>query len=263
MNPSDLQSQLTAFIAKDSGTQDRRPFIGLSEMYHCPWQIYDRYLHGVPASVDERLKFAVGNDLHEMMVDRLTRMGLYRPAQAIDLFDGLIQGHPDGVIEDDLLEIKTIEREEWFPDLHKKLPGKMYWQVQAYMFYGGYPRALAVYLARNTGRILAFHIQPNRAIAARIDEKASLLLEAVKAGSPPKCECGRCIREQSGRGVLSSALPLSDGIQPAPAFLPAVDLFEFICPRCGKKHANGVCPKAIADVSAHLATKNRRARRYP
>jgi len=192
MKSTDLQRTLTNYIVKNSRHEAHRAYIGLSGIADCEAIIYDRYFHGTPATINGHLKTSLSYDLEADLVSKLSLLKLYRPAPPIELYDGLVLGHPDGKIDDDdLIEIKTVERETWFPEV-PHLPNKVFYQVQAYMYYGGYRRAHVIYLARDTGALRVIGVTQSTPIAQRIEDKLARLVEAVHLVQRPACSCGKC-----------------------------------------------------------------------
>jgi hypothetical protein len=187
---TDLQRQLVNYIVEHSGHEPRRRYIGLSGISDCEQVIYDRYIHGTPATVSERMKIAISYDLERVLIEKLTALQLYRKGEEIYLYNGLVQGHTDGRIRDDLLEIKTIEREEWFPQNH--LPFRAFFQVQAYLHFLNINFAQVIYLARDTGAVQVYSQRRDARKGEEIASKIDRLVTAVNAMQRPECSCGRC-----------------------------------------------------------------------
>lgn len=201
MRSYDLQSQLTNYTIAHAPHEAQRAYIGLSGMGDCDRAIYDRYLHGRRVNVRERMKYSLGYDMERLVVARLTEMGLYSPGKEICLYGGLVQGHTDGFIGADLLEIKTIQKEEQFPD-PGHLPNKHFWQVQAYLHYTGIQRAHILYVARDTGAYRVIGVARHEAVGCKITEKVERLVRAVRLLQRPACTCGYCDRK---RGAAQAA----------------------------------------------------------
>lgn len=191
MLSTDLQRQLVNHIIKNSGHEDHRAFIGLSQISRCEQVLYDRFIHGESAGVSEKMKSALAHDLQEVLVVKLTVLRMFAPGRIIELHGGLVQGHPDGEVCGDLLEIKTVEREDWLPGIGR-LPTGVYWQVQAYLHYAGYRFGHVVYIARDTGSIKVIGVRKNPDVCRQIDIKVTRLVAAVKSLQRPDCTCGRC-----------------------------------------------------------------------
>lgn len=187
---NELQAQLINFIVAHSGHDRHRPYIGLSGIGDCELVIYNHYLHGTPATVSEQLKTALGYDLERVLVEKLKKLKLYSPGEEIVLYDGLVQGHTDGRVNGDLLEIKTIEREQWFPEHH--LPPRIYYQVQAYLHYQKLPFAQVLYLARDSGAVRVYGLRTDERKGVEIASKVATLVTMVQALQRPECTCGKC-----------------------------------------------------------------------
>jgi hypothetical protein len=191
MNPTaDLQKQLVNYIVTHSSHDRRRPYIGLSGIADCEAVIYDRYVHGTPASIEEHMKSSISYDLEHALVEKLRKLRIYQPSEEIVLYNGLVQGHTDGRVGADLLEIKTIEREQWFPEHH--LPFRIFYQVQAYLHYLQLGWAQVLYLARDTGVVRVYGLRWDNRKGEEIAQKLDRLVTAVTNMVRPECSCGRC-----------------------------------------------------------------------
>lgn len=196
MKSTVLQSTLVNWSVIHSGHDDRRPYIGLSGIADCERVIYERYMHGVSATITEKLKIRLAYDLEAVIIERIKSVGIFVPGKEISLHDGLVKGHTDGFIalpRDglDLLEIKTLEQEAWIPR-PPRLPNRIFFQVQAYLHYLELRHAHVVYLARDTGAIRVIGATHNPTIARRIDHKIASLVHAVRNYEVPDCSCGKC-----------------------------------------------------------------------
>lgn len=191
MLSTDLQSQLVDYIARESRHVDDRGYIGLSGIGDCPRVIYDRYFAGDHVGHQALIKHAWAYNFEGIMIEYLIKMGLYRRASAISLYDGLVQGHPDGEIAGELLEIKTIESADHLP-IPPRLPNRAFYQVQSYMHYGHYDRVHVLYIARDTGHIRVIGSIYSSNIGKRIEAKIARLVQAVQTSIRPPCECRRC-----------------------------------------------------------------------
>jgi hypothetical protein len=191
MTPEELEKNLKEWSAKNSGHDIHRNYIGLSTISECQRLIYYRFFNEVNISVEARLKNRDAYEREESIKERLRGMGLYKPGKEISLFGGLVQGHTDGEIIEDLLEIKTVPLDSHFPR-DGRIPTKAYWQTQAYLKYGHYKFSFIIYYAKQNGALCVVGISPNNFIAEKIEAKIERLVEAVRKKEIPICECGRC-----------------------------------------------------------------------
>lgn len=206
MNPKEFQQAIINFTVQHSGWEKRRAYIGLSGISDCEAIIYERYFHGQQTpSVDAQLTTRLSYELEEDLILRLAEMGIYTPAKPIMLEGGLVQGHPDGLIGQDYLEITTVPLEEHFP-LDGRIGRKKYWQVQAYLHYGGPNFCHVMFLARATGAICTVGVRYQPSIGRLIEERVERLVQAVKDRQRPACTCGRC-------GVVVDKKPLISGME--------------------------------------------------
>lgn len=191
MRPNDLQAAIINWTVKNSGFEDHRAYIGLSGIGDCEQVIYDRYFGGQFATIGDHLMCRLGYDLEHKLIERLGDLGMYTPGETIELFNGLVQGHTDGRIGEALLEIKTLEREDWLPR-DGRIPRRHYQQVQAYLHYTQREFAYMVYLARDHGCVTVEGIRRNATVGTSIAEKVQRLVDAVHNHQRPECSCGKC-----------------------------------------------------------------------
>ncbi len=191
-NVDNLQMALINWTVANSGYENQRAYIGLSGIADCPQVIYDHFMHGnKPNGINGHLLTRISYELEADLIRRLTALNLYKPAKEISLYDGLVRGHPDGIIDGDLLEIKTVAEEDHFPR-EGKLPRRVYWQVQAYLHFSKLRHAQIIYLARANGALKVIPIHYNPSLALDIVNKIDMLVEAVRSYKRPDCVCGRC-----------------------------------------------------------------------
>lgn len=190
LSSADIQAALLDYTVKTSGHDDRRDYIGLSTIIDCPAEIYRRFFNLTPASVRRRLRTKASYEIEENLKARLKAMGIYSTGKEISLYDGLVKGHTDGEIFGDLLEIKTIPLDDQIPA--GKIPIRAFWQTQAYMKYGGYLLCHLLYYSRENGFFRFFEVDPNIPVMNLIEDKIKRIVSAIKAKTPPNCECGKC-----------------------------------------------------------------------
>lgn len=192
MPTNTVLSSIVNWSVDHSGHEDHRSYIGLSGIADCPLEIYERYMHGVrPNGVSGHLLTRLSYELEGILIQRLKEMKMYQPAPEISLYNGLVRGHPDGFIGPDLLEIKTLAHEEHIPT-DKRVPRRIYWQVQAYLHFTNRKQAQVLYLARSNGALAIIPVYYNQSIAEDILAKLEYLVDCVRALERPACTCGRC-----------------------------------------------------------------------
>ena len=196
-----LAEQVRAILEDsiDTGLDEDRDYLGMSQIWKCARKLYLDMVNGRRQLQDQALRRCHEGYLHqEDVLDRLDRAGvpvLEQDRELVAPFDERFRGHIDGEIDGDLLEIKSLEK---FPDLvqiQKQGPrDRERFQVQAYMRYGDYDRALIVYKVRADGALWVVYMTRKDGIGDRIESKARTVLEAVDRGYPPACTCGHCRR---------------------------------------------------------------------
>lgn len=204
MRASELESLLVDWTAKNSGHHERRAYIGLSGIGDCPRRIYDTFRNGQHWETSELLRTRLSFELEEALVNRLMAAGVYAEAPEICLYDGLVQGHLDGLVKRDgrydVLEIKTVPTADAIPRMGEPPSRKVTWQCQAYLHYVPMlqrvpPRnrwALVLYLARDSGQVAVKPLRYDEDLGRRIQAKVDSLVQAVRGVERPGCECGRC-----------------------------------------------------------------------
>jgi hypothetical protein len=199
MNSKELQKRLVDWTAKNSGHDFRRPYIGLSGIGDCERKIYDRVRNGNHISVEEHLRTRLSYELEEALQGRLRLLGIYAPGETITLFDGLVQGHTDGLLDGrEILEIKTVPLREFLPG--NKVPGRVYWQCQAYMHYLKRRFCHVVYLSRDHGQVKVFGLHYDEKLGVDIQLKVGRLVDAVLGYERPVCSCGKCDSANNANG---------------------------------------------------------------
>lgn len=191
---NDLRKQLLNWTLTHSGAEFR-DYLGMSRIAECPRLLYDELLYGRDWSTAAHLLCYQGY-LHERdVLARLQAMNGHQlgPGRQFSDFGGRFRGHSDAEWDGDLLEIKsTVSQDLDRIRENKHLSVRHFWQIQTYMHYGRYARALVVYVARDTGYLYVAQIRYLEHIAERARLKASVILEAIDHKEPPDCECGHC-----------------------------------------------------------------------
>lgn len=191
MLSNDFEKNLLSYTVAHSFHEDQRDYIGLSGIGNCDRVIYDGYKNGNHVGDFKKLLHRMAYELEASLIYRISELGIYEPGKEISLYGGLVQGHTDGFVNGDLLEIKTIEREEWIP-VPGRLPNKVFYQVQAYLHYLTIDRVHVVYLARDTGAVRVIGISYKPMFGKRIEEKLDRIVAAVRNNICPACTCGKC-----------------------------------------------------------------------
>lgn len=198
MNPTEqLERDLTAWMVANSRLDSHRPYIGLSKAWECPRRIYDDY-HNIVATDPSRemvLRTFYSYQLEDLIMGWLaSKFGdrVKHPGPDISRFEGLLQGHTDGMWGRDLVEVKTVPLSQHIPDTWKRLPQRVFYQVQAYLHYTKIKYCQVIYFARDCGAVRVFGIPYNPGRGEQIEAKFNRLVWAVRSKDRPECECGRC-----------------------------------------------------------------------
>ncbi len=176
---------------------DGRDYLGMSAIGQCPRKLYNDLAKGRRRPKDRGIRYCHEGYLHERdVIERLEAAGvpvLNQQRELVAGFDERFRGHIDGEVDGDLLEIKSVEDYDALDNIRDKGPrSRDRAQVQMYMRYGGYDRALIVYKVRANGELWVAWLRRNDLAGEELERKAHEVLEAVDAGEVPECECGRC-----------------------------------------------------------------------
>lgn len=190
MNATELERKLIDWTARNSGYDEHRPYIGLSGIYDCPTVIYRKYFNRIGASAFSKCKTKFSYEIEKNLIDRLKAMGLYSRGEDISLYDGLVQGHIEGLIDGTLFDIKTVPRDIYLPN--GRIPSRVEWQLNAYLLYRYEERALVWYFSRESGLFKILDIFADECTMKYVQEKVNMLVDAVTTQKEPKCQCGRC-----------------------------------------------------------------------
>lgn len=190
MKAFDLERLLVDWSVRHSGYDEHRNYIGLSGIADCQRVIYRRYFNETPASQELKPRTRYSYEIEANLIDRLNFIGIYKKGKSIKAYDGMVEGHTDGEISGSLLEIKTVPLMDYIP--RERVPAKVYWQCQGYMYYGGYPATLLLCWARDGGQFRIFDLWPDHRIMMIIDRKIQNLIQCIKRKKEPPCQCGKC-----------------------------------------------------------------------
>lgn len=178
------------------GEFERRSYLGMSQIYRCPRVLYMSMVNGrVRPGLGGRRLCHEGLVHEADVIARLAAAGIEVSGQGHEVvagFDPRFRGHVDGLIDGEVLEIKSVSQALFDAEVRRRALPPHVWQVQAYLRYGGWDWGQLVYKARDSGRVWVHAVRVDMLIGAQIEEKARRVLAAVDRGEPPACECGRC-----------------------------------------------------------------------
>lgn len=198
-----------AGAADDADRSDPRDYLGMSKIGDCARQLYLDLTNGRMQPQGLALARCHEGMLHQRdVIERLERSGipvLERDRELVAPFDERFKGHIDGEVDGDLLEIKSLETLDDLAEVRAHGPRERdQAQVQAYMRYGDYHRALIVYKVRSNGALWVVYVNRRDALGKRLERKARDVLEALDRGLPPACTCGYCGKGRSDRGKVAN-----------------------------------------------------------
>ena len=173
---------------------EERDYLGMSAISQCPRRLYNNMMYGQPRPSLKSARLFHEGYLHEHdVIMRLLKTGVAVTNLGRELiapFDGRFRGHIDGEIDGDLLEIKSVNDERFAMVMDDGPFDEHCDQVQLYMRFGGYARAVIVYKCRTDGDIWTEEVARDDQRGAILEKKAKGLLAMLDRSEPPKCTCG-------------------------------------------------------------------------
>ena len=165
-----IGDEIEIFTAKISGFEEKRDYVSLSNIIKPVDEMVNDYLNGYTATHEQKLKYYKG---YQMEKDLLMRMKLVygeRLVTPVEVSYGLLfKGHPDFTLDDFPGDCKSVNLDDHLPKA--KLPAKVYWQINAYLFCTEKEKGLIVYESRESGKIQSRWVYPNPSIQEQIAEK--------------------------------------------------------------------------------------------
>lgn len=192
----DYIQTINKYIQEHSNFDLHRNYLGMSKISDCPRRVAIEFLNGSSASeFTYRMSYAGYEQEHDVLV-MLIGSGIAKQTtrEIVSPFDSRLRGHIDAeTTSGDLLEIKSVSTDKFrkvFADGRPLL--NHFIQVQLYMLYGHYSKAVIVYRCRETYEHLVYEVPFNPTKANGYELKAKRILDAIDGGLLPTCECGRC-----------------------------------------------------------------------
>lgn len=178
-----IADALIAWTVAHSGYETRRDYIGLSGCSLSVDEIVHNYRNGFPASEMDHCKCYKG---YQMEADLLRRLRLIFDDRIqfggeISTFDGLVKGHPDFRLDGFPGDCKTVPLDEHLPDSDgRRLPRRVFFQLQGYMAYSLKQRALVVYESRENGALRVFWLYRNARVQNQIHDTLSQAVAIIR-----------------------------------------------------------------------------------
>jgi hypothetical protein len=197
MDTGTFESNIKYWLRKNSGLEENRGYLGISQAGKCPRATYELLVNGNQAMSDFNHQMCYAGYLFERdALARLIEMRLAKEAK-IELVcpkEARIRGHVDGVtFWGDLLEIKSVTVKKFERVCQSK---SALWehidQVQLYMKYGGWRTTWVIYICRETFEHKVMRVQYDLERAERLEAKMLGILAAWEKKEPPACVCGYC-----------------------------------------------------------------------
>ena len=177
-----ISQQIEQYTAANSGFEERREYVSLSQIHLPEEDIIRQYFDGFKADHLARLKcykgYQMERDLKDRIVNTFGNERVYT-LPAVTAFDGIVAGHPDLLLDRIPADIKSVPLDEHLPV--GRVPRRVFLQLQAYMLYGNWPRSLAIYESRETGRIADYGINPVVSVQNEIHAKLKRVVEYIVA----------------------------------------------------------------------------------
>ncbi len=185
------------WLRGNSGLQQHRPYLGMSQIALCPRLLYHWFMDGKGEASDRAHVHCFSGYLYQEAVGRIlvgAGIAVGRSRELLATWDPRYRGHTDDdTCDGDLLEVKSMSAVDYAQLVKsRRLPDPYFDQVQTYMRHGDYRQALVVAVSRDSFDLFFLTVPRNERAGERIDCKARMILAAIDAQRPPHCTCGRC-----------------------------------------------------------------------
>lgn len=194
--PNQILQQINQYIVSHSGFEEKRDYVSMSHISECPRKVVREYLNGFQVDAHTHHMCYAGYHHEDDMIKMLTQLGLITKTnvEVMAPFDSRLRGHLDALLEETVIELKSISGRQWdsLKENADRAMWKHYVQVQLYMRYGNFPRALVIYRNRETFQHMVIEVPYSEPQAERFEGRARFVLQALDAGIMPECECKHC-----------------------------------------------------------------------
>lgn len=193
----ELEFSIQDYIRRNSGFEQKRPYIGFSQVGKCPRRTYLDYKNGMVASDQNHRMAYAGYSAERLEREMLEKIGALLPnsqAEIFSDFSSLFKGHTDGETSwGDLMEIKSVTCKKFdiVSATHRALI-EHFKQVQLYMHYGSYKRTWMDYVCRETMEHHVICVHYSSRVALEGAEWGKAIVKAVEENIEPACLCGKC-----------------------------------------------------------------------
>lgn len=195
-----IQKKIIAYITANSGLDQGRTYLGISKIADCQRRAFREYFNGPTLTPESHVNCFMGYEHERLIMQILISSGIAksfpddRHKEIVSTIDPRFRGHIDGIATDEsLLEIKSVSTKKFIKIMQTgRALYPHFSQVQLYMRYGNFPRALIVYRNRETYEHIVIDVPYIPSKALQFEERAKSLLQAIDDNRLPACECGYC-----------------------------------------------------------------------
>lgn len=182
MNQQTLLNDLLAESYATSKFEERRNYVSLSNIIKPVDDLVSDYVNGQTCDNAGRLKCRMGYWMERGLMERVLKLQYAQMGYEIVVpsSNNLIKGHPDFKYAKCPGDCKSFLLDEYLPD-ERKIPKKIYWQMNAYMLYDDADRSFLVCESRQSGMIKVITIRRNESVCNAIDEKCQLIINALQS----------------------------------------------------------------------------------
>ena len=179
-----VSETLEKFTAANSGFETARDYISISHCYEPVDRIVQKFIDGFEDSHMIRLRCYKGYQMERDLVGRIMKCFPKEAStdyEEITAFGGLVKGHPDLIFNGYWADCKAVPLDEHLPfsTPEKRLPSRVYWQMQGYMRYGGGEKALLIYESRESGIIRDYWVKASKGVQDAIHDKLTKVVQIV------------------------------------------------------------------------------------
>lgn len=193
-----LREMLDKETVLQCGHEERVGTLSMSWLDLSDEEILQRVKGDVQTDDRQKLKLYLGTLLKRGIRERLEKVCArgavaWTPPRLITAFDGKLTGHIDGAIDKVVVKIKTVPNEKILSEIkcRGKIPSKIECEINAFMLWGTFERAIVIYEERESGTHWLTERFPNKHMQRDLHFKVKYLLNRLYGGEQSERSFGK------------------------------------------------------------------------
>lgn len=170
-------------VTKDTSCfETKRDYVSLSNIIKPVEELIFDYQNGYNVNDEIQLKCRMGYWMERGLKERLRYITGITESEEIVVpeSNGLIKGHPDFFYTGYPGDCKSFLLDEFLPD-ERKVPKKIYWQMNAYMLYSEQITSVIICESRESGMLKTIEVRKNIYICNQINEKVKEIIKILSS----------------------------------------------------------------------------------